>query len=442
MRAKETVPPDVTSLRRRILPTWANRNFQLLAASAVITGFGSSGAMTAAAFAVLEAGGTGTDVGLVAAARTAPLVAFLLIGGAVADRLPRHRVMVAANLLNACSQAVFAVLVLSGQAQVWQMAVLSALGGTAQAFFSPASEGMILNSVQQAHASQAFAIYRLGVNGGNVAGAALGGALIAFSSPGVVLALDAGSFALAALLRMFLRVGSLLPSERSSGMWRDLRDGWREFVSRRWLWSIVVQFSVINAVTSAALAVYGPQVAASDLGGAGSWGVALAAFGLGNVLGGFLMVRWRPRRILLSGVLCVSAYALPAAALAVPVPVPLLVVAMLVAGCSSEVFGVLWMIALHQEIPQDMLSRISAYDWLGSVAIVPLGMAAAAPAAETLGMSGALWGCAVLTVLLTGALLLAPEIRRLERAENNPPTPAPPDQPAREVTSDGTVSST
>lgn len=410
---------DPGAVRRRpslSLPAWAGRDFRLLAAAALITGLGTSGTVVAAAFAVLRAGGTGTDVGLVAAARTAPLVLFLLVGGAVADRLPRHRVMVAANLLNACSQAVLAALVLTGQARIWQMAVLSALAGTAQAFFSPASEGMVLSSVQRAHASQAFAVYRLGVNGATIMGAALAGALIAAFGPGVVLAVDAGSFAVAALLRAFLRVGGAPRPQRTGGLWGDLHEGWREFRTRRWLWGVVVQFSVVNAVVAAAESVYGPQVAAARLGGAGPWGVALAAGGVGSVVGGLLMLRWRPRRILLAGTLCVFPYALPAVALAVPVPVPLLVVAMFVSGCSIEVFGVAWMTALHQEIPQEMLSRIAAYDWFGSVAVIPLGTAAAGPAAGALGMSGALWGCAGLTLLLTGAVLLAPEVRRLERA--------------------------
>src|SRR5262245_12080390 len=139
MRKRGAASPGGARPRRRPdrgprSPEWAGRNYTLLTAAAVITGLGSSGALIAAAFAVLEAGGDGTDVGLVAASRTVPLVLFLLVGGAVADRLPRHHVMVAANTLNCLSQGAFAVLVLSGDARLWQMALLSALGGTGQAF--------------------------------------------------------------------------------------------------------------------------------------------------------------------------------------------------------------------------------------------------------------------------------------------------------------------
>jgi MFS family permease len=271
--------------------------------------------------------------------------------------------------------------------------------------------------VERAHAARAFTVYRMGMNGSQIIGAALAGALVAALGPGWVLAADAGSFALAALLRAFLRVGDLARPDRGGGLLRDLRDGWREFTSRRWLWAIVVQFSVVNAVSAAALAVYGPLLAAARPGGAGTWGIALAASGLGTVAGGFLMLRWRPRRILLAGTLCVFPDALPLLALATGAPAPVLIAAMLAGGLAIEVFGVTWMLALHQEIPEDRLSRVSAYDILGSVCLVPVGTALAGPAAGALGIPGALWGCAVLTVLLTAAVLLAPEVRKLTRRQ-------------------------
>ena len=396
---------------------WAGRNYTLLTAAAVITGLGNSGALIAAAFAVLAAGGDGTDVGLVAAARTVPLVVFLLVGGAVADRLPRHRVMVAANALNCLSQGVFAALVISGEARLWQMVALSALGGTGHAFFAPAAEGMVLSSVRGEQAGRAFAVFRMGVNGASIGGAALGGALIATVGPGWVLAVDAAAFAVAGALRAFLDLGGMPGREPGGGLLADLRDGWREVVGRPWLWAVVAQFSVVNAVVAAAEAVYGPQVAQEHLGGAGPWGVALAAYGAGTVLGGLLMTRWRPRRILLTGTLCVFPLALPSAALAVPVPAGWLVAVMFATGVALEVFGVTWMMALHQEVPEEKFSRVSSYDWLGSIALVPVATAVAGPVETVVGRPAALWGCSALVALLTAAVLCVPDVRNLTRRD-------------------------
>ncbi|MEV0641433.1 MFS transporter [Streptomyces sp. NPDC050619] len=396
-------------------PAWAGRNYSLLTAAAVVTNLGSHGALIAAAFAVLEAGGDGGDVGLVAAARTLPLVVFLLVGGAVADRLPRHRVMVAANALNCLSQGAFAVLVLAGEPQLWQMMLLTALGGTGQAFFSPAAEGMLLSSVKGEQAGRAFAVFRMAMQGASVGGAALGGAMVAVIGPGWVLAADAVAFAVAGSLRSFLDVSHIPPRAPGGGLLADLQDGWREFAGRPWLWSIVVQFSIANAVFAAADAVYGPLVARDHLGGAGPWGLALGFFGAGTVVGALLMTRWRPRRLLLAGTLCVFPMALPSAALAVPVSAAYLCAAMFVAGATVEVFGVSWMTALHQEIPEHKLSRVSAYDWFGSVALVPVATALAGPAESAFGRTEALWGCSALIVVVTAAVLCVPDVRNLRR---------------------------
>ncbi|MEV0173789.1 MFS transporter [Streptomyces sp. NPDC050803] len=400
------------SLRR---PAWAGRNYSLLTAAAFVTNLGSHGALIAAAFAVLEAGGDGGDVGLVAASRTLPLVLFLLIGGAVADRLPRHRVMVAANALNCLSQAAFAVLVLTGEPQLWQMMLLTALGGTGHAFFSPAAEGMLLSSVQGEQASRAFAVFRMAMQGAAVGGAALGGAMVAAIGPGWVLAADAAAFAVAGALRAFLDVSHIPPRVAGGGLLADLKEGWREFAGRPWLWGIVVQFSVANAVVGAADAVYGPLVSRDHYGGAAPWGLALGFFGAGTVAGALLMTRWKPRRLLLVGTLCVFPLAAPSAALAIPAPVGVLCAVMFVTGVTLEVFGVSWMTALHQEIPEDKLSRVSAYDWFGSVALLPLATALAGPAETAFGRTSALWGCAATVVVVTAAVLCVPDVRNLRR---------------------------
>ncbi|AYV30891.1 enterobactin exporter EntS [Streptomyces sp. ADI95-16] len=415
-----------TSAPRRRRPEWAGRNYTLLTGAAVVTNLGSHGALIAASFAVLEAGGSGGDVGLVAAARTLPLVLFLLIGGALADRLPRHRVMVAANALNCVSQAAFAALVLTGDPQLWQMMLLTALCGTGTAFFNPAAEGMLLSSVSGEHSNRAFALFRMAMNGAGIGGAALGGAMIAAIGPGWVLAVDAAAFAVAGALRAFLDVSHVPGRAPGGGLLADLREGWVEFKTRPWLWSIVLQFSVVVAVVGAAEAVYGPLVARDQLGGPAPWGLALACFGAGTIAGAVLMMFWKPRRLLLVGTLCVFPLALPSAGLAVPLPVWGLCAVMLVSGLAIEVFGVNWMTTMHQEIPEEKFSRVSAYDWFGSVSMLPLATALAGPAETAFGRTPALWGCAALVVLGTAVVLLVPDVRRMTRKPPKPTAAVPP----------------
>ncbi|MCB8904369.1 MULTISPECIES: MFS transporter [unclassified Streptomyces] len=396
-------------------PEWAGRNYVLLTAATIVTNLGTHGALIATTWAVFETGGDAGDVGLVAMARFLPLVLFLLIGGAIADRVPRHRVMVAANVLNCVSQAVFAALVLAGTAQIWQMMMLTALCGTGQAFFNPAAEGMLMSSVTGEQASRAFAVYRMAMHGASIGGAALGGALVAFVGPGWVLLIDAVAFAVAGGLRAFLDVSGIPERAPGGGLFADLREGWHEFIGRPWLWSIVAQFSVVVGLIGAVESVYGPLVAKAELGGARPWGIALAAYGVGTLAGAVLMARWKPRRLLFVGTLCVFPIALPSAALAVPLDAVGLTAAMFVSGVAIEVFGVSWMTTMHQEIPEEKLSRVSAYDWFGSTALLPLTTALAGPAEDSFGRSTALWGAAGLMVLVTALVLLVPDVRNLTR---------------------------
>lgn len=396
-------------------PAWAGRNYVLLTAATIATNLGAHGALIATTWAVFDSGGSTGDVGMVAMARFLPLVLFLLIGGAVADRFPRHRVMVAANALNCVSQALFAVLVITGEARIWQMMVLTALCGAGQAFFNPAAEGMLMASVSGEQAGRAFAVYRMAMHGAGIGGAALGGALVAFLGPGWVLAVDALAFAVAGALRAFLDVSGIPERAPGGGLLSDLREGWHEFVGRPWLWSIVAQFSVVVALIGAVEAVYGPMVARDELGGARSWGIALAAYGVGTLAGAVLMTRWKPRRLLFVGTLCVFPIALPSAALAVPLDAAGLTLAMFVSGVAIEVFGVSWMTTMHQEIPEEKLSRVSAYDWFGSTALLPLSTALAGPAEEAFGRREALWGAVALMTLVTALVLLVPDVRNLTR---------------------------
>ncbi|MFD3537671.1 MFS transporter [Streptomyces sp. NPDC058664] len=422
-----------TSTRRTPLgsrrPEWAGRNYVLLTAATIVTNLGTHGALIATTWAVFESGGDAGDAGLVAMARFLPLVLFLLIGGAVADRVPRHRVMVAANALNCVSQALFAALVLAGEAHIWQMMVLTALCGTGQAFFNPAAEGMLMSSVTGEQASRAFAVYRMAMHSATIGGAALGGALVAFVGPGWVLLIDAVAFAVAGGLRAFLDVSGIPERAPGGGLFADLREGWHEFVGRPWLWSIVAQFSIVVGLIGAVESVYGPLVARAELGGARPWGIALAAYGVGTLAGAVLMARWKPRRMLFVGTLCVFPIALPSAALAVPLDAVGLAAAMFVSGVAIEVFGVSWMTAMHQEIPEEKLSRVSAYDWFGSTALLPLTTALAGPAESAFGRSEALWGAAALMVLVTALVLLVPDVRNLTRRPHTKeiagPAPAP-----------------
>jgi MFS family permease len=393
-----------------------SRNFQLFLACDVVSLAGTSIATVAVPFAVLSIHGSGSDVGYVASAGMLPMIVFLLIGGVVADRLPRHQVMVAADLLQGAAQAASAVLVLTGSARVWELLVLAALRGTGLGFYFPASTGLLPQTVPAGDRAQAIAIDRVGRNSAYIAGTALGGILVGAAGPGWGLAADAASFALAALLRAGMRLPARLPPATDAGIFRELREGWREFASRRWLWSIVLQFAGFTAVASAIISVLGPVVADRSLGGARSWGFVLAAYAAGSVLGGLVMIRFRPARMLLAATFGVLVFPLLAFALAVPLAVPLIAAAAAIVGAAAQLFSVGWATTMQQEIPPAALSRVSAYDALGSFALAPVGTAAAGPLLTAFGPAAVLDVGGALILAVTLLVLAVPEVRQLRRA--------------------------
>lgn len=322
--------------------------------------FGTTMAMIAVPFAVLELSGSATDVGLVIAAAWVPQLLLLLFGGVVADRMPRQRVMVYADAVAAMAQLSTAALLFSGELSVPALAALQAVNGAATAFFFPASQALVPETVKPSELRAANATLRTFINAASIGGAAAGGLLAAASVAGA-LAVDAASFAISAACSA--GIGALgIVREHGPSMLEELREGWRAFATTRWLWVVVVQFGFVNAAFNGVIFVLGPVIADRELGGAAAWGLVLACWSAGLLIGALISFRIRPRHPLLVGELAVLGFALPVAALIGPTPLLLIASAALLAGLGSEIFGVQWSIAMQQHIPAHTLARLSAYD--------------------------------------------------------------------------------
>ncbi|MFE5814840.1 MFS transporter [Streptomyces sp. NPDC056479] len=335
-----------------------------------------------------------------------PQLVLILVGGVIADRMSRSRLMVLADVLGAGAYAGLAAMVLTGHAPLVAMCVLAMAAGTATALFAPAMDGLVPLVVPAGRLQQANGLLRMGTNSSLLLGLALSGVTVALVGAGWALALNAASFLLSAALTARLRVAAP-PRKRSSG-WADLREGWQEFASRQWLWVVVVQYAVVVAALNANLGVLGPLMAEQQLGGARAWSIIVAAQAVGTITGAGLAARVRVRRPILVAVLCTFPAAVPLTLLSAGAPVWLIAAAMLGAGVTSDVFGVLWATTIQREIPERALSRVSSYDWFGSLAFAPLGLLVAGPVAAAVGTGQALAGCAALVVLASTAALLSP----------------------------------
>ena len=405
------------------VPYWfgalQEREFALLFLARTVSLFGSAITPIALAFAVLRLTGSASDLGFVLAARVVPQILFLLVGGIWADRLPRHLVMVGSNIANGVTQAATAALLLAHSASVWQLAVLQAANGAAFAFFLPASTGLVPQVVSAARLQQANALLRISINGSQIGGAAIGGVLVATIGASGALLVDTctffGSAALLALMR--LPRGQRLPARNFVV---ELREGWQAFRSRAWLSAMVAQVSLVNAAQRGPFLVLGPVVAARHLGGATAWGLILSAQAGGLFLGGVLGLRFRPQRPLLACTWLVFALALPLLALGLTLPTIAVAAAAVVSGVAIEVFGVLWDTTVQEQVPADVLSRVSSYDQLGSFSLIPIALALAGPLASAVGVSATLFGAAAIVVLATAPILLLEDVRAIRRSAPRP----------------------
>jgi MFS family permease len=409
----------------------ASRDFRRFSAGYATSLLGTAMSSVAIAFAVLGNGGTATALGLVFTANIVPMTAFMLAGGALADRLGRRRVMLAADLGRCAAQAVLAGAATAGHPRLWLFVTAAVVVGAGNGFFTPALSGLPVQLVPPARLGDANALLGTVQPAAQVIGPALAGLLIALTSPAVVIAVDAGTYAISALALAGLRlpgtgqplpgVGRALPgagrppgqpAQRASSLRRDLAEGWAEFIAHPWLWPQTVQFALFNLVTWGPYLVLGPVLARQYLGGARAWGAILACYGGGAILGGLLALGRRPRRPLLAATLATLGYPLPPLALALHLPLPAVAGAALGAGVGSALGGAFSATVQQRLIPAPALSRVGAFNLVGAYAFGPVAFAAAGPVAAVLGARAVLAFGAAWSAGLTVAVLTVPAIRR------------------------------
>lgn len=399
---------------REDLAVLRHRDVRLFVSARFISILGSSIAPVALVFAVLDVSDSASAVGTVLAARSIPNIVFLLIGGVIADRLPRHLVLVVANTISGLTQGLAAALVLSGHATIWQLAAIEAVNGVASAFVMPAMTGILPSIVDRTELPQANAIAGFARSAAMIGGGAVAGVIVGLTGPGVGLAVDGVTFLIGAVLLSRLTIPRI--EREASSVLTDLREGWSEFVSRQWIWVIVLAFGLLNLIFTACYQTLGPVIADRTFGRAG-WGLVSACFGAGLVASGIIMLRLKPRRPLRVGMLGML--------LAVPIMLCLallpstlaMAAAAFVLGVGFDIFGISWETALGQHVPIDKLSRVSSYDMLGSFIAGPAGQLTVGYVAAVVSVKAVELYGAALFVLITVITLVVPSVWNLRRLD-------------------------
>ncbi|MFD3732235.1 MFS transporter [Streptomyces sp. NPDC058632] len=389
-----------------------------LAAAMVQQGFGASG------------------IGVVMGASLAPVVLLLPFGGVILDHFNARTPMVVADVVRTVLQGLLAVLLLTGRPSLWQILVLSLGSGAAQAFFQPGVAGM-LRQLAPERLRQANATIRTVESVVSLAAPALAGVVIAVADAAVVIVLDACTFAASAWLIARIRLKNTDPVETMPRVWKELREGWNEFTARPWLWSVVSVFSLFGLV------VFGPfdvlkAIVLIDRFGASAYAWLMSAFSLGAVLGGLLALWTASGRPLRTGLLALLGFAPLPVVISFDLPVAVVAAAMVAGGAANAYWAVVWATSVQSHAPPHALSRIHAYDVIGSIGLMPAGRALTGAATAWAGAATVLLTSSAALLVGCAALLLVPAVRTLPavqqpRRRSGPARPAVGTRQARET---------
>jgi MFS family permease len=395
------------------------REFRLLFSAHAISTFGDMLVPVALAFAVLDLTGSATDLGFVLTARLVPMVLFMLAGGVWADRLPREALMIGSSLVRLVTQSVLGVLLVAGSARIWEIVALQVVHGAATAFFRPASTGIVPQTVSAARLQQANAFMWGAVGTASFAGPAVAGVILSVASPGWALFGDALTFAVAAWLLSRLHLPPREFAARESFV-HELATGWREVASRRWLWASIVVFSLFQLLVLASMSVLAPLVAKQSLGGHSAYAMIAAGFGVGSVLGNVAALHVRTRRPLVVSYFLCAASSLSLFLLAFALPASVIALSEVVAGLCIGVAGVLYETTLQEQIPTEAYGRVASWDWMGSTALRPIGLAVMGPVAALVGVRALLIANGSFVLASLAALLAVPEVRAMRSRAAEP----------------------
>ncbi|GAA1944857.1 MFS transporter [Kitasatospora viridis] len=417
-------------MKVRILLTevLGERSFRRQYLARAVSAFGTAMAPIGLSFAILDRGGSAADLGVVLTAGSIAMITLLLFAGVWADKYPRNRLMALADLVRVVSQGALAAAILAGWTNLWFIAATQVVSGAASGLFSPASSGLTVLTAKPSRLQESNSLLSTTNTALAAVGPLVAAVLIGTVGPGWCLAADAASFALSALFCSGIvlrpRPARQDGDAAEPGFLTELRQGWTEVSTRSWIWSTILACAAWQVLYSS-FVVLGPAVAKQSFGGAGGWAAVLTAVSIGSALGGLLGFVWKPRRPMLVST-AVQVGLVPMVLLvAVRAPLVLVLLTALLAGIAQTYPDLLWKLTLQQHVPEEAMSRVSSYDWLGSVAMNPLSFVLAAALSSTFGVVTTLTGAAVMLVVVTALVLLVPSIRTIRRIETEEPTEEP-----------------
>jgi MFS family permease len=413
----------------------ANRDFRLLFTGRCVSLLGDGAFLVAMAWQAYTLSDAPTALSLLGIAMTVPLISLLLVGGVVSDRHDRRRVMLLADGVRAALLVLMGGLAVSGTLRLWQMMVIVAIYGAAQAFFDPASDAIVPELLAPEQLAQANALEQfvrpLALR---LAGPAVGGLLVGLFGPGAAFLADGATFVVSAValwvMSTHVRAGSgpervqatatHAPAIAMAGA--EMREGWSYVRRHVWLWGTFASAGLAYLLFMGPAEVLLPFMVKHELGGSGvQLGLVLGAGGLGSVACAMAMGRsGLPQRSMTFIYVVWALATLAVAGYGLATAMWQLMVASLAFNLLETAGTIVWATMKQRHVPGHMLGRVSSLDWLISIGLLPVSLALTGPLSAVLGVRGTLIGAGLLGALATLGGLALPGMRAVDYAWGRP----------------------
>jgi MFS family permease len=388
-----------------------------------ISNFGNGISPVALAFGVLDiAGANAGSLSLVQGARTIPILFLLIVGGTIADKYGRAKVMGITDMVGSGLILIAAWSFISGSPSVLLLTIVGLLFGVLNGIWYPAFAGLTPILVPEQKLQGANAAIGFGSNVAFMLGTASGGIVVMYFGVGWALAIDAVTFLIAgALVYPLSKLPQ--PGQAEAGekvrFFHELKLGWNEFKTRSWLVTIVIVFAFVNMTFEAIWAVLGALQSLKNYDGAATWGLILGFMSLGFLLGTVIANRIRPKYPLRLVMILMITEPLFTLAFGSSQPLAILLVTAVLVGIALDIFYVVWATTIQQNVPSESLSRVNSYDSFGSFVFGPIGIFIAGPVALTIGPETTLIIGAFISLLAIVGSLMVPGVRNLEAKFND-----------------------
>jgi MFS family permease len=365
-------------------------------------------------YQILALGGGPLELGVYGAVTSVASIVFVLLGGAIADRVPRRRIILASDLASGATVGAIALLSAGQALRLEHLYVAAAIIGAARSFFVPAIQALVpeivpLDVLQSANSVRGLS-RQLGLLGGPI----VGGVLVAFAGLPVAFGVDALTF-----LVSFGALWLARPPRREppppAPMLRQVREGLAYTFSVPWLWIFIFAWSIVLLGMVGPLEVALPILVRDVLhGDARLFGTIIAASGAGQVVAGIALAQLQIRRLGIAICVCALVGGLTLIGIGTITEVPILLSVSAVFGAQFVGVGVLWTTAVQKHVPQDLMGRVISIDFFGGALLLPVAPILTAAIVAALGPAAAFVIGGALSLVMAGLLLLVPSIRALE----------------------------